>query len=69
MELKVVTLDGLRYFYKKLNERLNDIFTAGLHQCKSCGAPYKGKPICEYCGRGFFVEALMYKGENNEQSI
>lgn len=55
-----VSLENLAYYTKKLNERLNDLFTKGMHQCQSCGAPYKGKPVCEYCGRGFFVEELLY---------
>jgi len=59
-----LSYDGLAYFAKKLNEKLNDMFTNGLHSCATCGAPYKGKPICEYCGRGFFADIEMYKKTN-----
>ena len=56
-----VSFENLRYYHMRLNQRLNDLFTKGLHQCASCGAPYKGKAVCEYCGRGFFVDMSMYK--------
>lgn len=52
---------GLKIFAEKINQRINDIVAKGLHSCASCGAPYSGKPICEYCGRGFFVDINMYK--------
>ena len=67
--VKYVSYDNLKYFYTRLNERLNDMFTAGMHGCRSCGAPYKGKSYCEYCGRGFFVEDLMYKKEKQDNEI
>ena len=68
---KFIDYNGLVYFWRKIseiiNQRINDAVTNGLHQCHSCGAPYSGKAICEYCGRGFFVDVSMYKvGENNE---
>ena len=49
-------MNGVAYLVKKLNERLNNLFTKGLSNCRSCGAPYKGEPYCEYCGRSFFVD-------------
>ena len=68
---KFVDANGLQYFWEKtsaiINKRINDAVTKGLHSCASCGAPYTGKVICEYCGRGFFVDKSMYKvGEDNE---
>lgn len=67
-----VDLNGLRYFWKQIskiiNQRINDAVTNGLHACRSCGAPYKGKPNCEYCGRGFFVDESMYKVTLHEQT-
>ena len=59
--MKYLTLEGLQLFYRKLNERINDIIANGLHQCRSCGAPYCGKPVCEYCGRGFFVDMKIFE--------
>ena len=64
--MKFVSSDGLAYFTKKLNEKLNDMFTNGLHNCAACGAPYKGKPTCEYCGRGFFADFEMYKTQTSK---
>ena len=63
--IKYLSMDGLAYLWKKINERMNDIVTKGIHNCASCGAPYTGKPICEYCGRGFFVDFNMYKEKEN----
>ena len=61
---KFVDTNALAHFWKRvseiMNKRINDAVTNGLHACKSCGAPYKGKPTCEYCGRGFFVDERMY---------
>ena len=59
-----IDYNGLKYFWGKIsviiNDRINDAITKGLHSCASCGAPYQGKAICEYCGRGFFVDKSMY---------
>ena len=62
--------NGLRRVVFWINKRINDAVTKGLHSCESCGAPYKGQPNYEYCGRGFFVDFNMYKQENaREQHI
>ena len=61
MSMKLLDEDGVKYLWKKINQRMNDIVCAGLHQCQSCGAPYQGKANCEYCGRGFFIDFNMYK--------
>lgn len=67
----LVDMNNLKRFWegasRVINNRINDAVTKGLHSCASCGAPYYGKAICEYCGRGFFVDPSMYRvGENNE---
>jgi len=49
-----------------LNEKLNDMFTNGLHNCAACDAPYKEKHICEYCGREFFADFEMYKTQTSK---
>ena len=64
--MKYVDMNGLAYFAKKINERINDVVAKGLHSCASCGAPYTGKPNCEYCGRGFFIDFNMYKENKND---
>ena len=66
MTVKYVTTENLAYFAKRLSEKLNDMFTKGLHSCAACGAPYRGKAICEYCGRSFFVDELLYKGREQD---
>ena len=74
MNTKFIDSEALAYFWKRIseimNKRINDTVTKGIHACEGCGAPYKGKPNCEYCGRGFFVDFSMYRiGENNEAHI
>lgn len=65
--VKYVSFENLTYYTKKLNKRLNDLFATGLHTCNSCGAPYKGQPVREYCGRSFFVDtSLFHKGVTND---
>lgn len=63
--MKFIDANGLKYFAQKINERINDVVCKGLHSCASCGAPYTGKPNCEYCGRGFFVDYKMYEENEN----
>lgn len=65
--VKYLDETGLIYIINKFNERLNNLFTKGLSNCRSCGAPYKGEPYCEYCGRSFFVDYSDIKkdGENS----
>ena len=64
--MRFVSFENLVYYNQKLNERLNNLFTEGLHSCKSCGAPYKGNPVCEYCGRNFFVNMPLFCEKVNE---
>lgn len=72
-----VDINALKYFWNKvskiINKRINDAVCTGLHSCHSCGAPYTGKPNCEYCGRGFFVDSSMYaigeKDESNQMDV
>ncbi len=63
--MKVLTFESLAYYNKLLNEKLNNLFTKGLQNCTSCGAPYKNKAVCEYCGRSFFVIDLLTDKQNN----
>lgn len=66
--IKYVTLENLERYTTWLNLRLNNLATKGLHSCAGCGAPYKGLPTCEYCGRGFFVDMIMFKEKQNERT-
>ena len=63
--MKFIDQDGLTYFWKRIseiiNQRIYDAQVKGLHNCATYGAPFTGKPNCEYCGRGFFIDFSMYK--------
>lgn len=64
---KYVDSNGLKRVLERINKNINDAMTNGLHSCKSCGAPYIGKPTCQYCGRAFFADIRMYTDEETKK--